>query len=863
MQFKTNLSQKLICLIAGALLFETVFWLATNNLSEMKKHEAADASAAIAIVNKIDSISRRAVDIVTTCADPVQTPDPRINEENVEELKSEFESLSQLLKGDSEKLAVVKTSEDTAMQHVTAALMLRSQPTQQVSINQEHVIDPKWSKIQNHEIAVISDELKKLREEIGRRARSLKANQIEISNQINDIQIACLAFNAFALILIVHLLAKRITNRLNWITVVLILQLIGFATLLHSLQQQSDAEARQNIEALKTFNAIKEISTYFQDISTNISQNVLSQAKRYDRSPNRIANLVHELFPEAEDDLITKFMDNRHLVGFRYQMLIDSSSKDKDQLSTIQSSKTAADRVFTLLETMHRQLSKEVRDWQSRMLKDSPARQLAWRQVQNDIKDVSSINFVSIMNQELDKTSSSAKQQEWFRQRINLVLILECSIIFTGLSFIAVTVRGVTRRVNIMSDNAIRLASDLPLNRPEEGKDEISQLDRTFHTMAQSLKEATNKERAILQNASDVICSIEDAGHFTAVNPASLAVFGYAPDEMFGKLFVDFLFKDDRIMVVDAIDKLKKGADSEPIEARFVKKDGTVSDTLWSATWSPTEKTVFCVIHDITERKEAERMKQEVVAMITHDLRTPLSTIRNFHEMLSTGLLGELTEKAEKMLVLAERNSGRMLSLINDLLDVEKIKAGMMELSKEQISAGKVLEHTAQSLSALATESGVSLVCVVGSTPCVARSENAEVSTSHEAPNNEDVSKAEDLTFYADEDKISRVVTNLVSNAIKFSPPDTTIILSAESGDGNILISIKDQGRGIPQDKVANIFDRFQQVTAQDHAKAGGSGLGLAICKAIVELHGGEISVESTEGKGSTFKFSIPRELKS
>jgi PAS domain S-box-containing protein len=442
-------------------------------------------------------------------------------------------------------------------------------------------------------------------------------------------------------------------------------------------------------------------------------------------------------------------------------------------------------------------------------------------------------------------------------------LILECSIIFTGLSFIAVTVRGVTRRVNIMSDNAIRLASDLPLNRPEEGKDEISQLDRTFHTMAQSLKEATNKERAILQNASDVICSIEDAGHFTAVNPASLAVFGYAPDEMFGKLFVDFLFKDDRIMVVDAIDKLKKGADSEPIEARFVKKDGTVSDTLWSATWSPTEKTVFCVIHDITERKEAERMKQEVVAMITHDLRTPLSTIRNFHEMLSTGLLGELTEKAEKMLVLAERNSGRMLSLINDLLDVEKIKAGMMELSKEQISAGKVLEHTAQSLSALATESGVSLVCVVGSTPCVARSENAEVSTSHEAPNNEDVSKAEDLTFYADEDKISRVVTNLVSNAIKFSPPDTTIILSAESGDGNILISIKDQGRGIPQDKVANIFDRFQQVTAQDHAKAGGSGLGLAICKAIVELHGGEISVESTEGKGSTFKFSIPRELKS
>ncbi len=192
--------------------------------------------------------------------------------------------------------------------------------------------------------------------------------------------------------------------------------------------------------------------------------------------------------------------------------------------------------------------------------------------------------------------------------------------------------------------------------------------------------------------------------------------------------------------------------------------------------------------------------------------------------MLSAGLLGELTEKAEKMLTIAERNAGRMLSLINDLLDVEKIKAGMMELTKEQVSAEKVLEHAAQSLSALAAESGVSLVCAD--------------------------TNSKDLTFYADEDKISRVVTNIVSNAIKFSPRDTSITLNAESVNGNVHIMIKDQGRGIPQDKIANIFDRFQQVTAQDHAKSGGSGLGLAICKAIVELHGGEISVESTEGEG-------------
>ncbi len=834
MQFQYRLSPILICLIAGALLFETVFWIAIHNLEETAKRDAAESSNCTAFVNELDSVSRRAVDIVSTCADPAQTPDPKVNYDNIDKLKSEFKGLTQFLKGDSEGLALVKTAEDTAIQHITAALSLRSQPAQQLPSNAEHSIDPKWSQVQNHEISVISGDFKSLREKVNSRAESLKANQIEIRHQINDIQIACLCFKAFAFLLLVLLLARKLTDRLNWITAVLILQLIGFAALLHGLQQQSDAEARRNVEALKTVSAIKEINTYFQDISTNIYQTVLSQAKYYDRT-NQQSKLVHELFPDAEDDMITKFMDKRHLIGFRYQMLIDSSSKDPDQLSTFQSSKNAAERVFVLLERMHKQLDIEISNWHSRMIKDSPSRELAWRQVQNDIKDVSSINFLSIMNQALDITSSSPKQQEWFRQRINFVLILECVIILTCLGFIAVTVRGVTRRVNIMSDNAVRLASDLPLNPPVEGKDEISQLDRTFHSMAQSLKDATNKERAILQNASDVICSIGDAGHFTAVNNASLSVFGYLPEEMFGKLFVEFLFIDDRTRVAEQISKLKKGAEAEPIEARLVKKDGAVIDTLWSATWSSIEKTIFCVIHDVSERKEAERMKQEVVAMITHDLRTPLSTIRNFHEMLSTGLLGELTEKAERMLVLAERNAGRMLSLINDLLDVEKIKAGMMELTKEEVSAENVLEQTAQSLCALAAESGVKLVTQ---------------------------SNGSDLNFYVDEDKISRVVTNLVSNAIKFSPRDSSITLKAETVNGNVQINIEDQGRGIPQDKIANIFDSFQQVSAQDHAKSGGSGLGLAICKAIVELHGGEISVKSTEGKGSIFTFSIPKESK-
>lgn len=866
MQIGKKLSPKLIGLIVAGLIFESVFWITIFKLGESARADAAQASNSTALVNKIDSISRRALDIVATCADPIQTPDVQVVQNNIDKLNSEIAEAEKLAENDKEKQSVIATAKDTAMQHINATLALRSQQYKLVPLNQQHVVDQKWAQVQNHELAVISDQLKELRSRLNTQAEKLKIHQTELTHQANDIQIACLCFKTVALLLIALLLAKKITERLNWITVILILQLIGFAAVLQNLQQQSDAEAKGNVESLKMVNALKEIDACFKDIDTAIFQSIFSDIKLAGRPDNRPEHRVHPLFPDAEDDLIVKYMDKRNLVNFRFEMLKELRSKDPDQLSIIQSSKDASDRVFTLLENMHRQLDREWTTWKSQMLESNPARQTSWRQVQNNIKDVSSINLMSMLNQEMERTTSSAKQQEWYRGRINFVLIAECLIILTCLSIIALTVRSITKRVSIMGDNALRLASHLPLNPLTAGNDEIAALDRTFHTMADALSESQRKERAVVENASDVICSIDARGHFSAVNPASLPILGYTHDELFGKIFIDLVFPDDKKQTLAAIEKLKAGSDPELIEVRMVRKDGKQIDTLWSATWSEADKALFCVIHDITERKEAERMKQEVVAMITHDLRTPLSTIRNFHEMLATGLLGELTEKANKMLGLADRNASRMLSLINDLLDVEKIRAGMMELEKENVSAAKLLEHTAQSLSPLAAESGISIICVkaapflqqsVGAAQCVARSDSDdEIQNASQGKG----CHFDDLIFNVDEDKISRVVTNLVSNAIKFSPKDSSIKLSAESVNGSVVIRIQDEGRGIPQDKIANIFERFQQVSVQDHTKSGGSGLGLAICKAIVELHGGEISVESEEGKGSTFKFSIPKE---
>jgi signal transduction histidine kinase len=222
-------------------------------------------------------------------------------------------------------------------------------------------------------------------------------------------------------------------------------------------------------------------------------------------------------------------------------------------------------------------------------------------------------------------------------------------------------------------------------------------------------------------------------------------------------------------------------------------------------------------------------MKQEVVAMVTHDLRSPVSSVRHFLEMLESNMLGELNDRGKKLLKAADKSTIRMLGLINDLLDIEKIKSGMFELDVREVSTGALLESSCQALAPLANAMRITI----------------------------DI-KPEDVLVSADEERIARVVTNLVSNALKFSPAGTSVTVESRTEDGFAVISIRDQGRGIPADLRPYIFDRFTQVMPSDSRQMGGSGLGLAISRAIVELHGGKIWVESGESAGSTFSFTLP-----
>jgi signal transduction histidine kinase len=229
-------------------------------------------------------------------------------------------------------------------------------------------------------------------------------------------------------------------------------------------------------------------------------------------------------------------------------------------------------------------------------------------------------------------------------------------------------------------------------------------------------------------------------------------------------------------------------------------------------------------------RRESEHVKDEFISVVGHELRTPLTSIRGSLGLLEGGVCGELPAEAQSMLTLAVTNTDRLVRLINDVLDIERMDAGAMELELAPVKASALVANAIQAVQMNATQAGLTL--------------RADVD--------------EDLTISVDADRIIQVLVNLLGNAIKFSPRRGTIEVTVSSERGCARFAVKDTGRGIPADRLKSIFERFRQVDSSDAREMGGSGLGLAIARDIVSHHGGQMSVESAVGVGSTFYFTLP-----
>ncbi|CAN5286593.1 hypothetical protein BH10CYA1_BH10CYA1_27880 [soil metagenome] len=224
----------------------------------------------------------------------------------------------------------------------------------------------------------------------------------------------------------------------------------------------------------------------------------------------------------------------------------------------------------------------------------------------------------------------------------------------------------------------------------------------------------------------------------------------------------------------------------------------------------------------------AAQAKKEMVAMVSHDLRTPLTSVQGSLTLLSAGVYGELSERALKEVTVAETNTSRLINLINDLLDIERMEAGKLEMTLRQTFVSQIVEQTSAALDSFAKQNKVEL----------------------------DLPET-GLSINADGERLVQVLINLVSNAIKFSPVGSTVAVTAEKLADCVEFKVIDQGRGIPPEFIDSVFERFQQVKKSDAGRKG-TGLGLAICKAIIDGHGGTIGVTSKVGVGSQFWFRIP-----
>jgi signal transduction histidine kinase len=238
---------------------------------------------------------------------------------------------------------------------------------------------------------------------------------------------------------------------------------------------------------------------------------------------------------------------------------------------------------------------------------------------------------------------------------------------------------------------------------------------------------------------------------------------------------------------------------------------------------------VLLVFRDLTRERKVERMKSEFVSVVSHELRTPLTSIHGSLGLLAAGLVGADSSKGKRMLEIAVNNTDRLIRLLNDILDVEKLDSGKIGMRHRPCSAGELMRVAADVMHPMAQKHGVTL-------------------------------ELQDCNWkiLADPDRVEQCLTNLLSNAIKFSDSGSRVKVRASRIGNELRFEVSDQGRGIPAGKQDEIFERFHQVDASDSRRKGGTGLGLAISRSIVQQHGGRIWVESELGKGSTFFFTMP-----
>ena len=374
------------------------------------------------------------------------------------------------------------------------------------------------------------------------------------------------------------------------------------------------------------------------------------------------------------------------------------------------------------------------------------------------------------------------------------------------------------------------------------GNDELGQLAGAVNNLSVRVEEAqesSDSERrrldSILSHMSDGVLATDRRGNVTIVNNMALQLLGVEnEDDLIGKSIIDVLdIRHDY-----TVRQLVNGEQREMI----IDMSNSGNNLILSAYFSPIQREsgfvsgLVCVLHDVTSQQKEERERKQFVSNVSHELRTPLTSVRSYVEALSDGAWQD-KEIAPQFLKVVQDETDRMIRMINDLLSLSRMDAGTTKLNLEYVNINELFNY------------------ILDRFDMIIKKEEDPKKKKYTI---ERYFTKKDLWVEIDTDKFTQVVDNIMNNAIKYSPDGGVITTRLLETHNHVILSISDQGLGIPRKDLGRIFDRFFRVDKARSRKQGGTGLGLAISKEVINMLGGQIWVDSVEGKGSTFYISLP-----